>query len=190
MRLCAGVKFRPDFIAAGEKSQATLRGRQIKPAGVREEHNLEKRRLPARAHVHHGLDGFHEIRAKRWLAVAAERNVAEFEQFSWRVSVAGPFAQSARTYERECVGQFSRHHVHIQMVYRRWQAAIDLAVCAVEVAPFVRVHVYTYGKTAGARRDDHVNKLVVHKVARATEGSFRHAKLRGPRAPGFDNNFV
>jgi len=131
--------------------------------------------------MHNGLDGLAEIRAQRRLAVSAQSDVPQLQEF--RRQRLKPREGVQMTIERKPEGpvQFLDHHAHVQLTVVGRAAPVHLAIDAVEIAAPVRVHVDPDRQAMGARRDHHVNKPVVQEISHVAAGGLPSAMTR----PGF-----
>jgi len=173
--LSAAVELGPDLVVTREVLEAFTHRFLVEPGGIGDEHQLEKRKSAQGADVHDALHGFNKIGGERRLAIAAEGNVAEFEQFVRDALIGRALAQAAPEHEREGLMEFKRHGFDIQLQFLRRLVTMDLAIDAIEVAFFVGVHVDADGQAMSAGGYNEIDESVVHEIARAAEGCLRLA---------------
>jgi hypothetical protein len=98
------------------------------------------------------LDHFVEVRAERWLTIAAQRHVLQLQQIARHAFEFGMRGQTTRMNEPQRIFEFHRKLIHIyEVICGRASAAIHFAVSTVEVAIFCWIEVDPERKAAGPR---------------------------------------
>lgn len=147
--LRADLQLDPDLVASGEVFETGLDLGPVESGPIGDEDDLEGREPADGADVNDGVDGFHEFWAEGGLAVAAERDVLQHEQFRGKAAVEGQRPELLAVNDVEGLDQFLGHQVNVELGGGGRGRSIHLAVDAIKVAEPVGIQIDPNRESAG-----------------------------------------